>query len=265
MSVFYVVPYGSLGFYLLKISIFGHYITKSTTMKKLVLIAAAFILMLPTAFAQKGLHAGLKITPMSTWMFNSSDSDEAGAYDYVSTVGYIIGGSFNYHFTDGFGAGIDILYSNQGQKFISNGEDFKKSLKYLKVPVLIHFNTNSDAVAYFQGQLGVQFGFLTSAAGLDEDGEEIMVLGEPIMPKDAYKSMNLGLVLGFGVGFNVHENFKIHAGFRFDAALADAEDKDYTVLGAKYWDAFPGGPGRSVTRNVTGGVELGFIYVLPMD
>ena len=74
-SVFYVAPYAAFGFYLLKISIFGHYITKSTTMKKLVLIAAAFLMMLPTAFAQKGLHAGLKVTPMTTWMFNKEFSD----------------------------------------------------------------------------------------------------------------------------------------------------------------------------------------------
>lgn len=234
-------------------------------MKKLVLIAAAIVFMLPAVFAQKGLHAGLKVTPISTWMFNSDDSDEAGAFDYVSTFGYTVGGSFNYHFTDGFGLGADVLYSNQGQKFESFGQDYKKSLKYLKVPVLLHFNTNSDAVAYFQGQLGVQFGFLTSATALDGDGEEILVLGEPVLPKDAFKSMNLGFVFGFGAGFNVHENFKIHVGLRLDGAFADAEDKDYTVAGAPFWNAFPGGADRGVTRNVTGGVELGFIYVLPIN
>ncbi|CAN5164226.1 hypothetical protein BH09BAC1_BH09BAC1_23320 [soil metagenome] len=235
-------------------------------MKKLVLIAAAFVLMLPAAFAQKGLHAGLKVTPASVWMFNSSDSDEAGRFDFVSTIGYSLGGSFNYHFTDGFGAGFDLLYSSQGQKFTSLGVEGKRSLNYLKVPILIHFNTNSDAVAYFQGQLGVQLGFLTGSSLKDADGNETGAVGTIIAaPKDAYNSMNLGIVFGFGVGFNVHENFKIHAGFRLDGAFADAEDKEYAPLGVPFWSAFPGGLGRAVTRNVTGGVELGFIYVLPID
>ncbi len=123
-------------------------------MKKLVLIAAAFILMMPAAFAQKGLHAGLKVTPISTWMFNSSDSDEGGRFDYRSTFGYMVGATVNYHFTDGFGLGADILYSSQGQGYKSTvaGVEFEgmRSLKYLKIPVLLHFNT-TDEVVYLQG------------------------------------------------------------------------------------------------------------------
>ncbi len=234
-------------------------------MKKLVLIAAALVLMLPAAFAQKGLHAGLKVTPSSVWMFNSSDSDEGGRFDFVSTWGYSVGGSFNYHFTDGFGVGADVLYSNQGQKFESLGLEGKRSLKYLKLPILLHFNTNSDAVAYFQGQLGVQFGFLTGSSLLNADGDESALVGSVIAaPKDAYNSMNLGFVFGFGAGFNVHENFKIHAGFRFDGSPFDAENKDYEALGLPFWNASPGGADRAKTRNVTGGIELGFIYVLPV-
>jgi len=226
-------------------------------MKKLVLIAAAFILMLPSAFAQKGLHAGLKVTPISTWMFNSSDSDEGGEFDYRSTFGYMVGATVDYHFTDGFGLGADFLYSSQGQGYKSTilGAELEgvRSVKYLKIPILLHFNTNSEEVVYFQGTFGPQFGLLLSAE------DDVPVLG-PVDITDSYQKLNIGLVLSFGLGFNVHENFKIHAGLRFDGAFADAEDKD-----SAYWLTQPGGADREVTRNVTGGVELGFIYVLPID
>jgi hypothetical protein len=213
-------------------------------MKKLVLIAAAFILMLPSAFAQKGLHAGLKVTPITTWMFNKDVSDAGDDLDYKTTFGYMFGATVNYHFTDGFGLGADFLYSSQGQNFTRFGEDGGGlKVKYLKIPVLIHFNTNSDEVVYFQGTFGPQFGVLLSAKN-EFAGLEIDV-------KDDFESLNIGLVLGFGLGFNVHENFKINAGLRFDGALTSATDSKGIF-------------GTEKTTNVTGGVELGFIYVLPV-
>lgn len=216
-------------------------------MKKLVLIAAAFLMMLPTAFAQKGLHAGLKVTPMTTWMFNKDFSDAGDELDYRATFGYMLGATVNYHFTDGFGVGADFLYSSQGQNFTTFGEDGAElKVKYLKIPVLIHFNTMSDEVVYFQGTFGPQFGILLSAETTDPNG---------IIPdldvKDEMESLNIGLVLGFGLGFNVHENFKINAGLRFDGALTSATTSNSIFSDKK-------------TTNVTGGVELGFIYVLPV-
>jgi opacity protein-like surface antigen len=217
-------------------------------MKKLVLIAAAFILMLPTAFAQKGLHAGLKVTPMTTWMFNSDFSDAGDELDYKTTFGYMFGATVNYHFTDGFGLGADFLYSSQGQNFTSFGEDGAQlKVKYLKIPILLHFNTNSEEVVYFQGTFGPQFGVLLSGEIQDPSN----LIGD-IDVKDELESLNIGLVLGFGLGFNVHENFKINAGLRFDGALTSATNEDGIF-------------GSEKTTNVTGGVEVGFIYVLPID
>lgn len=216
-------------------------------MKKLVLIAAAFVLMMPAAFAQKGLHAGLKVTPLTTWMFNSDFSDAGDELDYKPTFGYQFGATVNYHFTDGFGLGADFIYASQGQNFTSFDEDGSKlKVKYLKIPVLIHFNTNSEEVVYFQGTFGPQFGLLLSGKVEDPTGfvPELDV-------KDELESLNIGLVLGFGLGFNVHENFKITAGLRFDGALTSATVEDGLF-------------GSEKTTNVTGGVELGFIYVLPV-
>jgi opacity protein-like surface antigen len=216
-------------------------------MKKLVLIAAAFILMLPSAFAQKGLHAGLKVTPITTWMFNKDFSDAGDELDYKTTFGCMFGATVNYHFTDGFGLGADFLYSSQGQNFKSFGEDGAElKVKYLKIPILLHFNTNSEEVVYFQGNFGPQFGVLLSGEVQDPNN----LIGD-VDVKDELESLNIGLVLGFGLGFNVHENFKINAGLRFDGALTSATDSKGIF-------------GTEKTTNVTGGVELGFIYVLPV-
>lgn len=214
-------------------------------MKKLTMVIALICAVSVASFAQKGLHAGLRIIPQSTWMFNSDDSDAGASFDYVSTWGLAIGPSIDYHFTDGVGVGVDIIFSRQGQKFETFGVEAKKDLKYLKLPILLNFNSDPEAVVYFQGSIGPSIGFLTSAKLLDADGDEVADI------EDVHNNINFSIVFGFGVGFNVHENFKIHTGFRFDASPLNAEDEDNVPSS------------RATTRNINGGLELSFFYVLP--
>lgn len=239
-------------------------------MKKLTTILALFLLVTSAAFAQKGLHAAFKIIPHTSWMFNSDDSDAGDQFNYKSTFAYAMGISVNYHVTDGFGIGAEFLFSKQGQKYETNipvtfisGEPVQteyRRLNYMKIPILVFFNTNSEEIVYFQGEFGTSIGILTNAALIDGNGDE--VTSSLVNFEDGYNKLNVGIVLGFGIGFNVHENFKINFGLRFDAAPGDAENKDFIL-----WQNDPyrngGGQKTGNTRNITGGLEFGFVYVLP--
>lgn len=233
-------------------------------MKKLVLFVA-LSLSVAAAFAQKGLHAGVLFNPNSTWLINNDDSDFSN-FRYQSTFGYSAGAHVNYHFTDGVGIGVEFLGMNQGQKFNTvSGDEFKKSLTYFKIPVLLVFNTNSESVVGFQAKLGPSFGILTGAKFTDENGDEVP-FGAPWTStltqeqfKDAHKKLLISMVLEFGLAFNITENIRLDAGLRFDAGLTDPEDNKAglrTLYGNEY--------NESKTWALNGGAVVSFYYILPV-
>ncbi|MDX2003043.1 MAG: outer membrane beta-barrel protein [Chitinophagales bacterium] len=218
-------------------------------MKK-VLLSCAIALSLSTAFAQKGLHIGATVTPGTSWMFNKDDSDAGEEYNYVGTFGITGGFSTDYHFTDGVGVGFDILYSRHSQKFESYGIGFEKRNNYLKIPVLLHFNTSSESVGMFKGYIGPSFNILTNADVLDANGNSISIPGLSGLYEDGYKKMNINFVLAFGAGFNITDFLQASAMLRLEGSPFNSEEEDYFAAN------------RAVTRNAFGGIEIGFKYVL---
>lgn len=226
-------------------------------MKKLVLFVA-LSLSVATAFAQKGLHAGVLFNPNSTWLLNQDDSDFAD-FRYKSTFGFAAGAHVNYHFTDGFGLGLEFLGMRQGQKADTRaGVDFSKQLTYFKIPLLLVFNTNSENVVGFQGKFGPAVGILTGAKLLDGEGDPFFGVNQEDF-KDAHQKLLVSMVLEFGLAFNITENIRLDAGLRFDAGLTDPED-DKDFLRAGYGLNF----NESRTWALNGGFEIGFYYILPV-
>ena len=215
--------------------------------------------------AQQGFHMGVKVAPISTWMLNQEDSDApADEFAYVSTWGLMAGASFNYHFMDNLGVGIDVLYSAQGQKSEHAwfGDDIltlNRRLSYLKIPLLLHFNTSPAAAAQFVGYIGpqlsllsgVKYNYYTSDSTISNSYEGDL--------KSFYSSSNIGIALGLGVGFSLSDAVNLNIGLRFDYDFTDAEDKEALIEGTpfKYWP-----DGRPATNNLTGGLEVGLRYVL---
>ncbi|MEX0811600.1 MAG: porin family protein [Chitinophagales bacterium] len=240
-------------------------------MKKLIVLSV-FIALGMSTYAQKGLHLGVKAIPQSTWMFNNADADNSD-FVYRSTFRSAFGLDVDYHFTDGVGAGINLLFSGQGQKFRSDGglaEGFRK-LTYLKLPILLNFNTSSESVVMFKGSLGPQFAFPIKGT-LETNGTTFFgTYSNERDIKDYYK-VDIGIVFGFGLGFNITDYLQASLGLRFDAGFT-SEDTDMTnsIGAASPGDiqfAFPkenNGGLRGSTTQVTGGVEIGFKYILRMD
>lgn len=230
-----------------------------------------------TLWAQQGFHIGYKVAPQSTWMFNGDNSDNA-QYRYVSTWGVSHGPSLAYYFKPTVGVGFDLLFSKQGQKFqVRKDSDFTNqlTLRYLKLPILLHFSTDPEQPVMFTGQFGPQFGFLTKGELEVEEGGGPFVAGNTYDVKTGYKSVNIGWVLGFGMGINFTEYLAMTLQLRFDFGFTDAENKpaedDLAAelaadpISYYYYYSSPDITERPTTFNTTGGIEIGFKYILRTD
>jgi len=227
-------------------------------------IALTFCAVLFSAqvFAQQGIELGFRLSPQIVSQLNQDELDAGDEINYELTTGMAFGLSAAYNFTDNMGAGLNILLSTQGQKFIDESSDpsFKSRRKYsyLKIPLLFHYNSNPEASATFSIETGPQFGFLTSAAIVDEDGDEFDF---GVETTELYNSMDLAWVLALGTDISVADNLQLVVKLRLDGSLSDVENKDLEVSGVNFWE-FAGEPDRASSQNVTAGLMLGLNYII---
>lgn len=224
---------------------------------------------LPEADAQKGLNFGIKIIPQSTWIFNDSLTAEGPSVDYIPTFHSAFGITVGYKFTDGVGIQSEIIYSLQGQKFQDNsaGSDYLETWKtnYIKVPLLLTFNSSSESTTMFSGFIGPQLGFLTSAKQsysfggtkwYDYDEDYAKPNNEPVFKK-YWMSSYTAIVFGFGASFKLSKMMQLSTRLRFDYGLTDACTADITMphLFVIYVK-------EASYNHATGGLEIGFTYFL---
>lgn len=243
--------------------------------------------------------------PQSTWLLNQDDSDAGPNLDYEKTWGFAGGLTLGYNFTDYLGVGLDVLYSNQGQKYkgTESGENLtaQTTLNYLKLPLLLRFNSDPNSPVQFSFFAGPQANLLLSyrdkaeitgggvATTLETQNQEftetVSFLGIKDMHKHnltakAYQPLTLGAVVGLGAGFKLTDELLLGVHVRFDYAFGDVENKDSKVNGGggpaadPYWGVKPkydfsltGAPAgyqRPATHALTGGVMLSITYALPM-
>jgi len=250
-------------------------------------------------WAQEGaIRIGAVLLPQNTWLLNQDDSDAGPEQDYEVTWGFAGGISASYNFNDYLGVGLDVLYSSQGQKYkgTESGISYtaKTTLNYLKLPLLLRFNSDPNSVVQFNAFLGPQFSFLLSYKDRFEDdvpllrtnievsGKEMIITTgntptEEELTAPIYKSFLPGAVLGFGIGIKPTDALLISLHIRADYAFGDAENKDakidHTHHGGvgqdpfwsnkpKYGDPAPAGYTRPKTTALTGGLQLGVYYTI---
>lgn len=224
------------------------------------------ILLLATSpiFAQKGLEFGARLMPQATGILNQADFDEGDGLNFRSTIHFAYGVHVGYNFTNNLGIQTGLLMSQQGQKYVDDTPTPATSTSeirsnYLKIPLLLKFNTNPAKKAQFVTTLGVQFGLLNSIDYFIDDENESdsweTVFGESY--KSAYKSTDLAAVLSLGARFTLSEKMQLGTHLRLDYSLGDIEDKDFTLLGFNFWNAE-----RPASQNATVGLLLEFNYAL---
>lgn len=217
-------------------------------MKKLIIIVAALVLS-GSIFAQKGLEVGVYATPQSTWIFNQQDFDEGDALNFRSTIGYTVGANLGFNFTNSIGIRTGLAYSRQGQNYINDFVDIPSATKlsYLKIPVLLKFNSDPQAATAFLATLGVDMGIL-SGGRFSVDGEDIST--DFLDPKDYYNAFDLSAVVGFGLQARLDSRLNLNFMLRFSYSVIDIEQEDFKPLG------------RETANHFIGGLQVGANYVL---
>jgi len=217
---------------------------------KNIITSALFIILCIPAISQTGLHIGGMFMPQATWLLN--EDLDGGEF----TFGTAYGATANFHFSDNFGVGADIIVSNEGQRFVNDGVESTIEVSYLKIPLLIHFNSDPNTSIPFLGEVGIQFSSVTKAK-FSVDGEEFDLTdenGKTIDPEDVFDSSNLGAVLAFGPGFFIGDHLMLTTMIRWDLHFNDAfSDLGRTLYGT---DDF------KETYPMTVGLRFGLKYTI---
>lgn len=216
-----------------------------------------FIALSTGTFAQEGMWLGIKGTPQSTWMFNADEADHP-EFLYQPTIRASFGLTFGFNFSDRAGLAMDVLWSDQGQRYEFSGSEYSTRLRYLKIPFMLNINSNPDRMGFVFLNVGPQFGFLLSAdaddifadGDIDPDDGDFGIFNENADIDDAYRTFNFGAMFALGVGFNITEFLQFTTALRGDFAFTDAEDKEFFVND------------RANTYNATLGLEFGLRFVL---
>jgi hypothetical protein len=215
-------------------------------------------------FAQKGLEFGVRVMPQATGIINDDDFAEGDDLNFSTTIHVAYGVHVGYNFSNNLGIQTGLLVSQQGQKYVDDSPTpatatSETRSNYLKIPLLLKFNTNPSKGAQFVGTLGVQFGLLNSVDGFvnDENVSDDLeaVLGKEF--KEAYNSSDLAAVLGLGARFRLSDKMQLGTHLRLDYSLSDIENKDFTIGVFNYW-----GTDRAASKNATVGLMLELNYAL---
>jgi hypothetical protein len=255
-------------------------------MRRIVLVAvciAANLFAINALYAQRGIQLGLRAMPTSIWMLNQDDSDSSTEYRF--TAGMSAGLMAGYGLNDNMSIVANFLYASTGQNLLTDvyteadattGDlreievKTERRLRYFQLPVFFKYSSNAERKVAVFGMLGPQLGILLSARDENNDRRytpefppysQVANFPEPI---DRYQRIDLQAVGAVGIDVKLRFNLKMNLQARFGYSLLDVENKDRTydirtngvVQEVNYW-----GEDRAVTRNLFGGLMLGFTYV----
>ncbi|MEM0997501.1 MAG: porin family protein [Bacteroidota bacterium] len=228
------------------------------------------------AFAQKGLKLGVVALPQTTWLLNQQDIDAPqDVFDFKTTFGMAAGPMVGYNFGDGIGFRLNFLYSAQGQKWTNNNSrgdvvTNTQRLHYLKVPLLVSFNTGTDFNKWiFSFQAGFQANLLVRARYYNDDEsytpDEALFDNITDFPTtyQRFNWIDYGPVVDFGLDIKLKYNVMANIHLRADYSISDAENKDAAY---KLWtfgvpdDVTFYPTDRGMTNNFTAGLVFGLTY-----
>jgi len=129
-----------------------------------------------------------------------------GNDNFDTKIGFHLGLLGHIHLASQFALQPELVYSVQGAKFGSSGQDLHVNLNYVNVPVLLQYMFNNG----FRLQAGPQLGILASAkSGSNNNKVDV---------KDNFENLDLGL--GMGASYvNPATNFGID--IRYNVGLSN--------------------------------------------
>ncbi|MDQ3141535.1 MAG: PorT family protein [Bacteroidota bacterium] len=191
-----------------------------------------FILMffVSTIFAQKGkFYIGINACMQNTWIMNSEDYDRGGELDFTTTFYPAFGLNLGYNLSDKMGLQSGVIYSFQGQNYITAGNthaDYSTDLTYIKIPLVVTYLGNVQKNVSFLGQVGVQLSLNQKATSSRNQAFGIYGGTDLVDVKNKYSPYTVDIILGSGINVNLSKSLDLQALIRIDYSLTDIEDID---------------------------------------
>lgn len=221
-------------------------------MRQLILPLVLLVLFLIASLASKaqtGIRLGAFGMPNAAVMLNEQDLDrlDPGNYTMRALPGMAGGFSFGINPTQIFGIRFDMIYGQQGVRFLERdlvngnstarfrGEPYRTTrytnrLEYVKLPVMIGLQTNGEyrkVVASLYG--GFQTSFLTRARMYNDRTDFSVIPPDYITdyPDDyaRYTTLLYSIVGDAGVDIKLLDNLALNLRLRGEYSLGDAENK----------------------------------------
>lgn len=232
-------------------------------------------------FAQKGLKFGGFFLPQASVLYNADDFDlDEDLFQAEALPGMAGGLLFGYHFNDIIGVRLNVIYSQEGGRYsarrdFSGRDNFTTRLEYLKVPLLVGFNTDPlFNKIMFSAYGGIQANLLTKASTYSSNPVYVAPMPEGAyrLPatRDLYQWWTYSAVVDLGVDIFLTQKAVLNISFRGDLGLTDSEDKAATYLfrnggtsgTSEYWEWARGDAANAETFSVNAGILFGLTYTL---
>ncbi len=229
---------------------------------------------------QKGLKVGAFLLPQASVLYNDDDQSlDEDVYRLGLLDGIGAGVTLGLDFNDYFGFRFNPSYSLQGGKYtnrrdINTRNTYVTRLEYVKLPLLLHFNTNpANRKAVFVFEVGAQVGLLTRAWEYNDN--PAFAAGIPANfsrfpdTKDTFQPYSVSLVGGLGFDVRLNYDLIMHLRLMGDYSLKDVEDKNVTFRvsengatgEAKYWEWARGITRNAETFGISGGLMIGVSWL----
>ncbi|MDX2284138.1 MAG: outer membrane beta-barrel protein [Bacteroidia bacterium] len=230
--------------------------------------------------AQKGLKLGAFVQPQFVYLYNADDLNlDLDQYRPEPLWGMSGGVTFGYHFNRFIGFRLQGMYSQQGGSYssrrsVSGRTTYVTRLEYLKVPLMLGFNTNPDnRKTVFALYGGIQANLLTRAFTYNDNPVIALPLPENITDFPStyatYRAATYSIVGETGIDVKLPpDNFVLNIRLRADYELTDTENKDAsfrltqggTTTRQNYWTWARGISRDAETFGLTAGLVIGVTY-----
>lgn len=218
-----------------------------------------------TAFAQKGLEAGLAVQYSSTWIYNQTDFDKGPELDVKPTYGLSYGANLSYGFAPRHGIRIGYFMSEQGQNYSTDdrftkfpNQKYETKLTYTQLPFQYRYTSDlTGRNTAFMVCIGPQFGMLKKATAsvlspaiIDTIANDTSYAIIPIA--DALKSFNnmdISAAMSLGIIARFTEHIHMNATLNIAYSISDIEASATKLVN------------REPSQNAVVGLQVGFYYL----
>lgn len=128
-------------------------------------------------------------------------------------TGMLLGGFLTYSIRDTYGFTWKVLYSQKGYQT----DNFKETLKYIEVPVIVRLFFNRDGAFRPNIFAGPSFGFLTGVSTKTGSAAEVKMANYDAV----FNTFDFGLTGGLGLNYEIAREIRLLLDVRYTHGITD--------------------------------------------